>query len=96
MNSKKNSTLKNLYPYIVIALIFIGIMYFLNFGNKEVHNLTSGQLISEVNKESITSIKITPKSSESIYIIEGKLKSYGKDESFKAKVLDKDFYRNLL
>ena len=90
MNSKKSSTLKNLYPYIVIALIFVGVMYFLNFGNKEVHNLTSGQLISEVNKETISSIKITPKSSESIYIVEGTLKSYGKDESFKVKVLEKD------
>ena len=90
MNSKKNSTLKNLYPYIVIALIIFGVMYFLNFGNKEVHNLTSGQLISEVNKENISAIKITPKSNESIYIIEGTLKSYGKDESFKAKVLEKD------
>ena len=90
MNSKKNSTLKNLYPYIVIALIFVGVMYFLNFGGKEVHNLTSGQLISEVNKETISSIKITPKSNESIYIIEGTLKSYSKDESFKAKLLEKD------
>lgn len=90
MNSKKNSTLKNLYPYIVIALIIVGVMYFLNFGNKEVHNLTSGQLISEVNKETISSIKITPKSNESIYIIEGKLKSYDSGESFKAKVLEKD------
>ena len=90
MKSKKNSVLKNLYPYIVIALIFVGVMYFLNFGGKEVHNLTSGQLISEVNKETISSIKITPKSNESIYVIEGTLKSYGKDESFKAKVLEKD------
>lgn len=90
MNTKRKNTLKNLYPYIVIALIFVGVMYFLNFGNKEVHNLTSGQLISEVNKETITSIKITPKSNESIYVIEGTLKSYAKDESFKAKVLDKD------
>ena len=90
MNSKKSSPLKNLYPYIVIALIFVGVMYFLNFGGKEVHNLTSGQLISEVNKETISSIKITPKSNESIYIIEGTLKSYSKDESFKAKVLEKD------
>ena len=69
MKSKKNSALKNLYPYIVIALIFVGVMYFLNFGGKEVHNLTSGQLISEVNKETISSIKITPKSNESIYVI---------------------------
>ena len=90
MKSKKSGVLKNLYPYIVIALIFIGVMYFLNYGGKEVHNLTSGQLISEVNKETISSIKITPKSNESIYIIEGTLKSYGKDESFKAKVLEKD------
>ena len=91
MKSRNNKgILKNLYPYLVIALIIFGIMYFLNYGNKEVHNLTSGQLIKEVNKSNITSIKITPKSSESIYIIEGKLSGYTKGESFKSKVLEKD------
>ena len=91
MKSRNNKgLLKNLYPYLVIALIIFGIMYFLNYGNKEVHNLTSGQLIKEVNKSNITSIKITPKSSESIYIIEGKLNGYTKGESFKSKVLEKD------
>ena len=91
MKAKNNNgILKNLYPYLVIALVFVGVMYFLNYGSKEVHNLTSGQLIKEVNKETITSIKITPKSSESIYIIQGKLNGYHKGESFKAKVLEKD------
>ena len=90
MKKKQNNFIKNLYPYIVIALIFMGVMYFLNYGNKEVHELTTGQLIKEVNKETITSIKITPKSSESIYIVEGKLNDYTKGESFKAKVLEKD------
>ncbi len=90
MKTRKNGILKSLYPYFVIALIFFGVMYFLNYGNKEVHELTSGQLIKEVNKSTITSIKITPKSSESIYIIEGKLNDYTKGESFKAKVLEKD------
>ena len=90
MKTRKNGILKNLYPYIAIALIFFGVIYFLNFGNKEVHELTSGELIHEVEEESIESIKITPKSSESIYIIEGKLKDYKKGESFKAKILDKD------
>ncbi|MBO4600662.1 MAG: ATP-dependent zinc metalloprotease FtsH [Bacilli bacterium] len=91
MKAKNNNgILKNLYPYIVIALVILGVMYFLNYGSKEVHTLTSGQLIKEVEKENITSIKITPKSSESIYIIEGKLNKYGKGESFKAKVLEED------
>ena len=90
MKTRKNGILKSLYPYFVIALIFFGVMYFLNYGNKEVHELTSGQLIKEVNKSTITSIKITPKSNESIYIIEGKLNDYTKGESFKAKVLEKD------
>ena len=50
MKTRKNGILKSLYPYFVIALIFFGVMYFLNYGNKEVHELTSGQLIKEVNK----------------------------------------------
>ena len=91
MKAKNNKgILKNLYPYLIIVLIFVGVMYFLNYGNTEVHKLTSGQLIKEINSANITSIKITPKSSESIYIIEGELNGYEKGESFKAKVLEED------
>ena len=91
MKAKNNKgILKNLYPYLIIVLIFFGVMYFLNYGSKEVHKLTSGQLIKEIDKANITSIKITPKQSESIYIIEGELKGYDKGESFKAKVLEED------
>lgn len=91
MKTKNNKgILKNLYPYLIIVLIFVGVMYFLNYGNTEVHKLTSGQLINEINSSNVTSIKITPKSSESIYIIEGKLNGYEKGESFKSKVLEED------
>ena len=41
MNTERKNTLKNLYPYIVIALIFVGVMYFLNFGNKEFNKWTT-------------------------------------------------------
>ena len=91
MKAKSNKgILKNLYPYLLIVLIFFSIMCFLNYGNTEVHKLTSGQLIKEINSSNVTSIKITPKSSESIYIIEGELNGYDKGESFKAKVLEED------
>ena len=91
MKAKNNKgILKNLYPYLIIVLIFVGVMYFLNYGNTEVHKLTSGQLIKEINNANVTSIKITPKSSESIYIIEGELNGYEKGESFKSKVLEED------
>ena len=91
MKAKSNKgILKNLYPYLIIVLIFFGVMYFLNYGSTEVHKLTSGQLIKEINSSNVTSIKITPKSSESIYIIEGELNGYDKGESFKSKVLEED------
>ena len=91
MKAKSNKgILKNLYPYLIIVLIFFGVMYFLNYGSTEVHKLTSGQLIKEINNSNVTSIKITPKSSESIYIIEGELNGYDKGESFKSKVLEED------
>lgn len=85
-NANKNSKLKNFIPYITIFII-IGIVLVLAMANgQKVNTLTTGELLSELEKDKVSEIVITPKSGESVYYIEGKLDSYKENETFKALV----------
>ena len=88
MNKRNNSVFKNILPYMILCLIVTAVLVYLNFGGNVVHELSAGELLTEIEKEKVTDITITPKSSESIYYITGKLKDYDKNESFKAKVIE--------
>lgn len=90
MNRKNNSLFKNILPYLVICCVITGILIFLNYGSNVVHELTTGELLKEINKEKVTEITITPKSSESVYYIEGKLNGYKANESFTVKVIESE------
>ncbi len=90
MNNKKNSVVKNSFPYLILIIVILGTFLFLNYDGKKVRELTTGELLKEVDKKTISEIKITPKASESGYIIEGKLKDYKDNESFKSYVIDPD------
>ncbi len=86
---KKNNALMAMMPYIVLAIVLVGALFFMNKDQKP-HELKTGELISEIKNENVTEITITPKSSESIYIVEGKLKDYKDGESFSARVIGEE------
>jgi len=87
---KKQNTYLAMLPYIVLAIVIIATMFIMDFGRTEVHKLTTGELMQAIEKETVTEITITPKSSENVYYIEGKLKDYKKNESFKSKVITEE------
>ena len=89
-NKKKQGYVKNSFPYLILIIVVVGTLLLLNFSGNKVNELTTGDLIKEIDKGSITEITLTPKSSESVYYIEGKLKNYKKNESFKTKVVEKE------
>ncbi|MBQ6841343.1 MAG: ATP-dependent zinc metalloprotease FtsH [Bacilli bacterium] len=66
----------------------IVIMFVLNMQGTSVHELSTGKLISALEKDEVSEIVITPKSSESVYYVEGKLESYKENESFKTLVVE--------
>ncbi len=89
MINKNNSNLmKNLFPYLLLGLVICATFVILDLKGNKVNELTTGELITAVEKNTITEITIMPKSSESVYYIEGKLEGYGENESFKAKVIE--------
>ena len=85
---KKDSYVKNSFPYLILVAVVLGTLLLLNFSGNKVNELSTGELLKEINEGTITEITVIPKSSESVYYIEGKLKDYKSNESFKTKVVE--------
>ena len=89
-NVKKANVIKNFSPYIILVII-IGVMFYVvNMQGTSVHEISTGKLMDYLKENKVTEITITPKSSESIYYVEGKLEKYKKDESFKTKIVEEE------
>ena len=78
----KKDIKKGLLPYLLLLLLVAGVYYVLTMKTIKVNELTYDKLIKEVSEQNVEKITITPKSGESIYVFDGKLKSYGEDEVF--------------
>ena len=83
---KRNNLLSAMTPYIVLVAVFLTIFLFMGSGTKP-KELTTGELIQEIKEGNVTEITITPKSSEGLVYVEGKLEGYKKDETFIAKII---------
>ena len=83
---KKNNVTKQTMPYLILILVIFGTLVFYNIGNTKINKLNYDELITELSKDTVKSIEVTPKSSAGVYYITGKLKDYGKNEEFKVNV----------
>ena len=83
---KKNNVTKQTMPYLLLILVIFGTLVFYNIGQTEVKKLTYDELITELSKDTVKSIEVTPKSNAGVYNIQGKLKDYDKNEIFKVNV----------
>lgn len=82
----KKTLKKGLYPYLILFLIMISIMYILGNANIKVHKLTYDSFMEYVNNGEVNEIAIVPRSRAGIYEIKGTLKNYEESESFILKV----------
>lgn len=82
----KKTLKKGLYPYLILFLIMISIMYILGKANIKVHKLTYDSFMEYVNNGEVNEIAIVPRSRAGIYEIKGTLKKYEESESFILKV----------
>ena len=85
---KKNNAYMSMLPYVILAIILVVSLFAMNIGSSKINELTTGELIKEIQNENVTEITITPKSSESMYYVTGKLEGYSSNESFTAKVIE--------
>ena len=85
---KKNNSYIGMVPYIIIGLLVIVSLFVLNTDKVKVNEITTGELIKAIQEEKIEEIVITPKSSESVYYVTGKIEGYKENETFTTKVIE--------
>ncbi len=83
MINQKKKNMKALYPYILLGVVMLVVFFFVNLSQYKVNKFTYDELVTNMTKNTIKEIVVTPKSGGGIYYIEGKLKKYSKNESFK-------------
>ncbi len=86
MNIKKTKKNMSFMPYIILMIVIVGSYMFLNSLGTKVNNLSYTELTKDLENDKVTEIAVTPKSGAGVYIITGKLDSYGKNESFSVTV----------
>ena len=87
---KKQKASTAMIPYLILTFVIICALFALEGGKHVEHTLTTGELLEKIDAEEITEMTITPKSSDNVYYIEGKLESDKDNESFKAKVISEE------
>ena len=85
---KKNSSYMSIMPYLILGIILIVSLVVMNMGTTKINKLSTGELIQEIQNENVTEITITPKESESIFYVTGKLDGYASGESFEARIIE--------
>ncbi len=84
MNKKEIK--KGILPYVVLAIIMLGVIYFFNVLNIKVNDLTYDKFVASLNNNEVSELKIVPSIDGGIYDITGKLKDYKDKESFHVQV----------
>ena len=85
---KKNSSYMSIMPYLILGIILTVSLVVMNMGTTKINKLSTGELIQEIQNENVTEITITPKESESIFYVTGKLDGYASGESFEARIIE--------
>ena len=73
---------KGLIPYIFMFLFMATVLFVLSFGGNKVNELSYDEFLNAMNNSNVEEIVITPLSNANVYEIKGKMKDYGKNESF--------------
>jgi len=84
---KKKNALKISFPYLILLLIVLGTVAYFNYAKNVVNELSTGELLKEIEKETITEITLTPNNNDKVYYVEGKLVDYKETETFESKIV---------
>ena len=73
---------QGLLPYVFLLLIMLGVFYFVTVANQKINNLTYSEFMKALDSSEVTELEVKPRERASIYEVSGKLKNYGKNETF--------------
>ena len=79
----KKEVRKNVIPYILLVVLLLVLFYIYRIMSFKTHELTYNEFMAKVSSGDVTEILVTPNKDGGIYNIEGKLKDYKENESFK-------------
>ncbi len=86
MIQKNNQEMKKgMFPYVLLLVIGIAIMFFYSTSNNNTKQLTYNQFNKALNKNNIKEVVITPSTDAYTYQITGKLRNAKKGETFVVK-----------
>ena len=81
-NVDKKNIKKGLLPYLIIGIIMLGVFYYFNISNSNVHEFTYDEFMEKMDKGKIKKLEITTRGNGYVYEVVGSLDNYEKDETF--------------
>ena len=81
MNKKEMK--KNVMPYVLLVVLMLVLFYIYRLMSFKTYDLTYNEFIAKVNAGEVKEMEVTPSKDGVVYTIEGVLKSYKENESFK-------------
>ena len=79
----KKEVKKNVIPYVLLVVLMLVLFYIYKLMSFKTYDLTYNEFMAKVSSGEVTEIEVTPNKDGGVYNIEGKLKSYKENESFK-------------
>ena len=79
----KKEVKKNVLPYILLVGLMIILFYMYKVMSYKVNDLTFNEFMGKISSGEVSNVEITPSNDGGIYNIEGKLKNYKENESFR-------------
>ena len=73
---------RSIFSYILLAVVILGIFYFMNTLNTKVNTLTYSEFLKDLEDDKITELVINQDASKGIYTLTGKEKDYAENETF--------------
>ena len=78
----KKTVKRSIFSYIGLAIVILGIFYFMNVLNNKVNTLTYSEFLKDLKDNKVTELVITQDASKGIYTLTGKEKDYNENETF--------------
>ena len=81
MNIDKKTVKRSLLPYLLFALVVLGMFFFMNIANKKVDVLTYNEFIEKLDNKEITKLELVARTNGYTYEARGKLEGYADNET---------------
>ena len=73
---------RSIFSYVFLAIIIIGILWFMEALNTKVNRISYSEFLDELKKGTVSELTITQDSNKGIYSLTGKLEDYSENETF--------------